>query len=116
MAGLGLLAGLSSAVVGLLGQAWSTTRSIERAALAAALADGTLVPPPVLGATAAQQRVADHLVHIRLPQGDGVYLPGGTRLQADSEVESVNGDIPAAMTGRPDSTSESACSRVPPGR
>ena len=76
MAGLGLLAGLSSAVVGLLGQAWSTTRSIERAALAAALADGTLVPPPVLGATAAQQRVADHLVHIRLPQGDGVYLPG----------------------------------------
>jgi lysophospholipase L1-like esterase len=98
MAGLGLLAGLSSAVVGLLGQAWSTTRSIERAALAAALADGTLVPPPVLGATAAQQRVADHLVHIRLPQGDGVYLPGGTRLQADSEVESGRPVIAAEMS------------------
>ncbi len=87
MAGLGLLAGLSSAVVGLLGQAWSTTRAIERSALAAALADGTLVPPPVPGATAAEQRVADHLVHIRLPQGDGVYLPDGNRLQADADVE-----------------------------
>jgi lysophospholipase L1-like esterase len=86
-AGLGLLAGLGSAVVGLIGQAWTTTRSIERAAIAAALADGTLVPPPVPGATEAEQRVADHLVHVRLPQGDGVYLPDGTRLQADREVE-----------------------------
>ncbi len=86
-AGLGLLAGVSSAVVGLIGQARGTTRAIERAAIAAALADGTLVPPPIPGATAAQQRVADHLVHIRLPQGDGLYGSDGVLLQADAEVE-----------------------------
>lgn len=85
VAGLSVLAGLSSAVVGLLGQAWTTTRSIEKAALAAALADGTLVPPPVLGATVAQQQVADHLVHVRLPQGDGVYRPDGIRAGDDDE-------------------------------
>ncbi len=77
VAGLSFLAGLSSAVVGLIGQAWTTTRSIEKAALAAALADGTLVPPPVPGATVAQQQVADNLVHVRLPQGDGVYRSDG---------------------------------------
>jgi len=87
VAGLGLLAGVGSAVVGLLGQAWSTSRAIEKAALVAALADGTLVPPPVPGATDAQQRVADHLVHIRLPQGDGVYLQDGRLLQSDADVE-----------------------------
>lgn len=85
VAGLSVLAGVSSAVVGLLGQAWTTTRSIERAALAAALADGTLVPPPVPGATIAQQQVADHLVHVRLPQGDGVYRPDGHRTGDDDE-------------------------------
>lgn len=90
VAGLGLLAGFSSAVVGLLGQAWTTSRSIERAAVAAALADGTLVPPVLPNATDAQQRVADHLVHVRLPQGDGVYLADGRLLQSDLDVE--NGD------------------------
>src|SRR6478752_7172730 len=87
MAGLGLLAGLSSAVVGLLGQAWTTTRSIEKAALAAALADGTLVPPPVPGATVAQQQVADNLVHVRLPQGEGVYRPDGSAAGDDDPFE-----------------------------
>ncbi len=99
MAGLGLVAGLSSAVVGLLGQAWTTTRSIEKAALAAALADGTLVPPPVPGATDAQQRVADHLVHIRLPQGDGIYAADGRLLQGDAEVEA--GAHPLVLDERP---------------
>src|SRR5689334_24443900 len=80
VAGVSLLAGLSSALVGLIGQAWTTTRSIERAALAAALADGTLVPPPVPGGSVAQQQVADHLVHVRLPQGDGIYRPDGSRV------------------------------------
>ena len=73
MAGIGVLAGLSSAVVALIGQARSATKSIEAAAIEAALADGTLVPPSVPGGTRAQQRLADHLVHVRLPQGDGVY-------------------------------------------
>lgn len=85
VAGLGLLAGLSSALVGLAGQAWRTTRSIEKAAMAAALADGTLVPPPVPGATVAQQQVADHLVHVRLPQGDGVYRPDGSSVGPDED-------------------------------
>ncbi len=79
MAGIGVLAGLSSAVVALIGQARSATKSIEAAALEAALADGTLVPPSVPGGTTAQQRLADHLVHVRLPQGDGVYAPDGLR-------------------------------------
>ena len=80
MAGIGVLAGLSSAVVALIGQARSATKSIEAAAIEAALADGTLVPPSVPGGTRAQQRLADHMVHVRLPQGDGVYLPDGQRL------------------------------------
>lgn len=85
VAGLSVVAGLSSAVVGLIGQAWTTTRSIEKAALAAALADGTLVPPPVPGGTAAQQAVADHLVHVRLPHGDGIYRPDGSRVEPGDE-------------------------------
>jgi lysophospholipase L1-like esterase len=87
VAGLSVLAGLSSALVGLIGQAWTTTRSIEKAALAAALADGTLVPPPVPGATVAQQQVADNLVHVRLPQGEGVYRPDGSAAGDDDPFE-----------------------------
>ena len=82
MASLGVLAGLSSAVVALIGQARNTTRSIEAAALEAALADGTLVPPAVPGGTAAQQRHADHMVHVRLPQGEGIYSPDGELITA----------------------------------
>jgi lysophospholipase L1-like esterase len=78
VAGLGLVAGLSSAVLALIGQARSATRSIEALAVEAALADGTLVPPAVPGGSRAQQRLADHLVHVRLPQGEGVYAPDGT--------------------------------------
>jgi len=78
MAGLGVLAGLSSAVLALVGQARSATRSIEALAIEAALADGTLVPPAVPGGSRAQQRLADHLVHVRLPQGEGVHGPDGT--------------------------------------
>lgn len=101
-AGLGVLAGLSSALVGLIGQAWTTTRSIEKAALAAALADGTLVPPPVPGATAAQQQVADHLVHIRLPQGDGMYRPDRSRVdEGDGEFR----ERPLTLVMLGDSTS-----------
>ena len=77
MAGIGVLAGLSSAVLALIGQARSATRSIEALAVEAALADGTLVPPAVPGGSRAQQRLADHLVHVRLPQGDGVYRADG---------------------------------------
>ena len=88
VASLGVLAGLSSAVVALIGQARSTTRSIEAAALEAALADGTLVPPAVPGGTAAQQSHADHLVHVRLPQGEGVYSPDG-ELIADAAAEAA---------------------------
>ncbi len=100
VAGLGVLAGLSSAVLALMGQARSATRTIEEAAVEAALADGTLVPPAVPGASRAQQRLSDHLVHVRLPQGEGVYAPDGTRL--------AHGDAPVrqltlAMLG--DSTS-----------
>jgi len=78
MAGIGVIAGLSSAVLALIGQARSATRSIEALAVEAALADGTLVPPAVPGGSRAQQRLADHLVHVRLPQGEGVYAPDGT--------------------------------------
>lgn len=85
VASLGVLAGLSSAVVALIGQARSTTRSIEAAAIEAALADGTMVPPAVPGGTVAQQRHADHLVHVRLPQGEGVYTPDG-ELISDAEA------------------------------
>ena len=101
VAGLSLLAGLSSAVVGLIGQAWTTTRSIEKAALAAALADGTLVPPSVPGGTVAQQQLADHLVHVRLPQGDGVYRPGGSPPGTDVDPS----DRPLTLVMLGDSTS-----------
>jgi lysophospholipase L1-like esterase len=118
MAGLGLVAGLSSAVVGLLGQAWSATRTIEKAAMAAALADGTLVPPPVPGATDAQQRVADHLVHIRLPHGDGVYAADGRLVQSDAEVEAGARPIiptqpPLTLVMLGDSTSVGYGTRIP---
>jgi lysophospholipase L1-like esterase len=78
MAGIGVVAGLSSAVLALIGQARSATRSIEALAVEAALADGTLVPPAIPGGSRAQQRLADHLVHVRLPQGEGIYLPDGS--------------------------------------
>jgi lysophospholipase L1-like esterase len=99
MAGLGLLAGLSSAVLALMGQARSTTRTIEQAAVEAALADGTLVPPAVPGASRAQQRMSDHLVHVRLPQGDGLHAPDGSRPVTADEVQVLR----LAMLG--DSTS-----------
>ena len=89
MAGLGLLAGVSSAVLALMGQARSATRSIEEAAVEAAMADGALVPPAVPGASRAEQRLSDHLEHVRLPQGDGVYAADGGRCEA------------AEVTGRP---------------
>ena len=109
MAGLSLLAGLSSAVVGLIGQAWTTTRSIEKAALAAALADGTLVPPSVPGGTVAQQQLADHLVHVRLPQGDGVYRPDGSHAGSDAGIDAGTvveaSDRPLTLVMLGDSTS-----------
>jgi len=114
MASLGVLAGLSSAVVALIGQARNTTRSIEAAALEAALADGTLVPPAVPGGTAAQQRHADHLVHVRLPQGEGVYSPDGeliTEAGIDAaellspEGPAATGDGPLVLAMLGDSTS-----------
>ena len=107
MAGIGVLAGLSSAVVALIGQARSATKSIEAAAIEAALADGTLVPPSVPGGTRAQQRLADHLVHVRLPQGDGVYAPDGRRLDdldadpaADDAYELLAPDRRSGQTAR----------------
>jgi lysophospholipase L1-like esterase len=108
LAGLGLLAGLGSAVITLLGQARSATRTIEEAAIEAALADGTLVPPPVPGGTRAQQRKADHLVQVRLPQGEGVYGPDGGML-ADAEhaagYRGRHGDRPLTLALLGDSTS-----------
>ena len=100
VAGLGLLAGLSSAVLALMGQARSTTRSIEEAAVEAALAEGTLVPPAIPGASRAQQRLSDHLVHVRLPQGDGGYAPDGSRFD---DVDIPSPVLNLAMLG--DSTS-----------
>src|SRR5664279_2517931 len=69
-----------SAVVTLIRQAMTATRVIEAAAVDAALAEGTLVPPSLPGATQAQQRAADLLAQIQLPQGDGVYSPDGRLL------------------------------------
>jgi len=83
IAGLGLLAGVSSALLTLLGQAKSTTRHIEAAGVEAFLADGTLVPPALPGGSRAQQRLADHLQHIRLPHGEGTYTADGTRFADD---------------------------------
>jgi len=80
VAGLSVLAGVSSAVVTLIRQAMTATRVIEAAAVDAALAEGTLVPPSVPGATHAQQRASDLLAQIQLPQGDGVYSPDGRPL------------------------------------
>ena len=101
--GLGVLAGLSSAIVALLGQARSATKSIEAAAIEAAMADGTLVPPTVPGGTRAQQRLADHLVHVRLPQGEGVYAPDGSLVE--SSAGSVAGVVPLRLAMLGDSTS-----------
>ena len=84
MAGLGLLAGVSSALLTLFGQAKSTTRHIEAAGVEAFLADGSLVPPALPGGSRAQQRLADHLQHIRLPQGEGTYAVDGTALGQDA--------------------------------
>lgn len=80
VAGLSVLAGVSSAVVTLIRQAVTATRVIEAAAVDAALAEGMLVPPSVPGATRAQQRASDLLAQIQLPQGDGVYHPDGRLL------------------------------------
>ena len=80
VAGIGVLAGMGSALVTLIRQAVTATRVIETAAVETALAEGTLVPPSVPGATHAQQRAADLLAQIQLPQGDGVYGPGGQLL------------------------------------
>jgi lysophospholipase L1-like esterase len=102
VASLGVLAGLSSAVLALIGQARSTTRSIEAAALEAALADGTLVPPAVPGGTAAQQSHADHLVHVRLPQGEGVYSPAGELISdAAADATELLAPIGSATARRP---------------
>ena len=107
VASLGVLAGLSSAVVALIGQARNATRSIEAAAVEAALADGSLVPPSVPGGTAAQQRLADHLVHVRLPQGEGVYEPDGGRRPDDAVVLELPGpnNRPLTLVMLGDSTS-----------
>ena len=105
MAGLGLLAGLSSAVVALLGQARSATKSIEAAAIEAAMADGSLVPPAVPGGTRAQQRLADHLVHVRLPQGEGVYAPDGSHSADPSSCPGPELRQPLRLAMLGDSTS-----------
>ena len=101
VAGFGLLAGLSSALATLIHQARSATRSIEAAAVEAALADGTLVPPSVPGATHAQQRLADYLVHVKLPQGDGVYAPDGRLVT----VAAAGSERPLTLVMLGDSTS-----------
>lgn len=98
--GLGALAGVGVLVGGtavtLVAQARSATRVIETAALQAALADGSLVPPPVPGGDSARQRTADHLIHVRLPQGDGVWHPDGTRLDATDAAPPVGAaDVPS---------------------
>ena len=80
VAGISVLAGVGSAVVTLIRQAVTATRVIEAAAVDAALAEGTLVPPSVPGATLAQQRASDLLAQIQLPQGDSVYSPDGRLL------------------------------------
>jgi len=72
VAGIGVLAGVSSALLTLVRQAVTATKVIEAAAVEAALAEGTLLPPSVPGAAHAQQRAADLLAQIQLPQGDGV--------------------------------------------
>ena len=105
MAGLGVLAGLSSALVALIGQARLATRSIEAAAVEAALADGTLVPLPVPGGTRAQQRLADHLVHVRLPQGEGIYAPDGTRIATLHDAVRDDAEQPLTLAMLGDSTS-----------
>ena len=87
LAGISVLAGVSSAVVALIRQAVTATRVIEAAAVDAALAEGTLVPPSVPGATHAQQRASDLLAQIQLPQGDGVYSPDGRRLPEGHQPE-----------------------------
>lgn len=79
VAGLGVLAGVSGAVVALMHQARSASRTIQDAAIAAALADGTLLPTPTPDATE-QQRVARHLVNVRLPEADGIHRPDGERI------------------------------------
>jgi len=80
MAGIGVLAGVGSALLTLIRQAVTATRVIETAAIEAALAEGTLVPPSLPGATPAQQRAADLLAQVQLPQGDGLYGPDGRML------------------------------------
>ena len=102
LAGLGLLAGLGSAVIALFGQARSATRSIEEAAVEAALADGTLVPPAVPGGNRAEQRLADHLVQVRLPQGEGMYAPDGRLLPETADAAGVR---PLTLVLLGDSTS-----------
>ena len=106
LAGLGLLAGISSALLTLFGQARSTTRHIEAAGVEAFLADGTLVPPALPGGSRAQQRLADHLQHIRLPKGEGTYAADGTRLPDDAPDQ-----LTLVMLG--DSTSVGYGTRTP---
>lgn len=107
-AGLGALAGFGVLVGGsalaLTAQARSATRVIETAALQAALADGSLVPPAVPGADRAQQRTADHLIHVRLPQGDGVWRPDGLR-EDDRTPDGVDALRPLSLVVLGDSTS-----------
>jgi len=113
LAGLGVAAGLGSAVFALFGQARSATRTIEQAAIEAALADGTLVPPSIPGSTRAEQRLADHLVHVQLPQGEGVYAADGHPMADDvtADGRTPSGVLTLAMLG--DSTSVGYGTRTP---
>ncbi len=111
VAGVGLLAGVTSAVAGLMMQARTATRSIQSAAMDAALAEGLLVPPAVPGATHAQQHAADLLVHIRLPHGDGIYRPDGRRAAGRFARSSPGRPLSLVILG--DSTSVGYGTRTP---
>ena len=69
------------------------------------------MPPAVPGATRAQQRAADLLVHVRLPQGDGVYRPDGRRAAGRFARSSSARPLSLVMLG--DSTAVGYGTRTP---
>ena len=104
-AGVGLFAGLAgAAVAALFGQARTTVKVIQQAAIEAAIADGLLPPegaPPGLD-----------VAHLPVPRADGVYGPDGA-LRPETDVpDGFTGPRPLVLAMLGDSTAVGYGTRV----
>ena len=104
-AGVGVLAGLAgAAVAALMTQAKSTVRTIEQAAVAAAVADGLVADGEVLS--------SEQITKLPVPRADGVYLPDGTMAPPGPATQRFGSSRPLALAMLGDSTSVGYGTRV----